>query len=89
MHTKDESVAKVETFLKWIMSQNRIVKFMRCDSDPIFKGSQYTPVTKSYQVKVLSTAPHKPTQKKKGENPPGGGDVPWNDRQHRLSHGRE
>ena len=48
MHTKDESVTKVETFLKWTMSQNRIVKFMRCDSDPIFTGSQCTSITKSY-----------------------------------------
>ena len=61
MHTKDESVTRVETFLKLIMSQNRIVEFMRCDSDPIFKGSQYTYVTDSYQVRVSYSAPYTPT----------------------------
>ena len=38
MHTKDESVQKADMFLRWTMSQNRHVHFMRCDPDPIFKG---------------------------------------------------
>ena len=38
MKTKDQSAAMLEEYLRWLFAQNRKVVYMRCDSDPIFKG---------------------------------------------------
>ena len=62
MHTKDEAVSKVETYLKHMLSQNRVVSHMGCDSDPIFKGADYTAITEAYNVVVSYSAPYTPTQ---------------------------
>ena len=62
MHTKDEAVHKADQFLRWTMSQNRHVHFMRCDSDPIFKGEAYAAVAADYNVKLSYSTPYTPTQ---------------------------
>ena len=61
MKTKDQSPEVLEQYLKWIIGQNRTVRFMRCDSDPVFKGEEFDEVAKSFHVDLNYSAPYTPT----------------------------
>ena len=62
MKTKDQSMEMLERYLRWILGQNRMIIQMRCDSDPIFKGEDFTMIAESYQVKLTYSGPYTPTQ---------------------------
>ena len=62
MRTKDQSPDMLEQYLKWITGQNRTVRHIRCDSDPVFKGDEFEEVANSYHVDLSYSAPYTPTQ---------------------------
>jgi hypothetical protein len=62
MRTKDQSTEMLEHYLRWITKQNRVTRFMRCDSDPIFKGYEYKAMAESFNVDLSYSAPYTPTQ---------------------------
>ena len=62
MRTKDQSTEMLEHYLRWITKQNRVTHFLRCDSDPIFKGHEYKLMAESFNVDLSYSAPYTPTQ---------------------------
>ncbi len=62
MRTKDQSPKMLQKYLEWITNQNRQVRYLRCDSDPVFKGDDFKLVSDYFAVDVSYSTPYTPTQ---------------------------
>ena len=62
MKTKDESTKMLNRYAEWITNQNLLLRFLRCDSDLIFKGYEFKSTAKSFMIEVSYSSPYTPTQ---------------------------
>ncbi len=49
-------------YAEWITIQNRVIRFLRCDFDPIFKGQEFKSAAESFMIEMSYSAPYTPTR---------------------------